>query len=97
MSYFVAKIVFPLKFEKKLGVDLGSELVPVDLVTEWTVNDVASAILVGESCTIALAQDKFVSSRSAFPFEIRELCSLKDQSKYLLPATCGVNILLEEV
>lgn len=35
--------------------------------------------------------------RSAFPFEIRELCSLKDQSKYLLPATCGVNILLEEV
>lgn len=40
MSYFVAKIVFPLKFEKNLGVDLGSELVPVDLVTEWTVNDV---------------------------------------------------------
>lgn len=31
MSYFVAKIVFPLKFEKNLGVDLGSELVPVDL------------------------------------------------------------------
>lgn len=52
MSYFVGKIVFPLKFEKNLGVDLGSELVPVDLVTEWTVNDVASAILVGESCTI---------------------------------------------
>lgn len=46
MFYFVINF-FPLKFEKNLGVDFGSELVPVDLVTEWTLDDVTAAIFVG--------------------------------------------------
>lgn len=46
MFYFVINF-FPFEVWENLGVDFGSELVPVDLVTEWTLDDVTAAIFVG--------------------------------------------------